>query len=210
MATPPQPTPSTRGRIIDLLRRGRRTVEELAAKLGITDNGIRSHLTALERDGVVRSIGVRREGSVGKPATVYEIDPVAEPSFSGAYVPLLSTLLDTLGDRMDERELRALMREVGKRLGAGSENQSGSLKTRAEVASGVLNQLGGITTVESGEAGTVMIRGCGCPLSAAVSARPEVCVAVQTMVSEIVGAPVRECCDRTDRANCCFEIRRSA
>jgi predicted ArsR family transcriptional regulator len=33
-----------RGRIIALLRRGERTVDELAAELGVTDNAVRPHL----------------------------------------------------------------------------------------------------------------------------------------------------------------------
>ena len=38
---------STRGRVIALLRRGPRTVNELADDLGLTDNAVRTHLSAL-------------------------------------------------------------------------------------------------------------------------------------------------------------------
>jgi predicted ArsR family transcriptional regulator len=41
---------STRGEIIALLRR---SVGEMAEELKLTDNAIRSHLAALERDGLV-------------------------------------------------------------------------------------------------------------------------------------------------------------
>jgi predicted ArsR family transcriptional regulator len=51
---------TTRGQIVGLLRRGRRTVEELARALGLTDNAVRNHLATLERDGLVRQDGVRR------------------------------------------------------------------------------------------------------------------------------------------------------
>ena len=44
---------STRGQIVTLLRRALRTVDELAGELGLTDNAIRAHLAALERDGLV-------------------------------------------------------------------------------------------------------------------------------------------------------------
>ena len=59
---------STRGQIIMLLRRSSRTVDELAQALELTDNAVRAHLAALERDGVVQLRGLRR-GS-GKPAYV--------------------------------------------------------------------------------------------------------------------------------------------
>jgi predicted ArsR family transcriptional regulator len=201
---------STRGRIVDLLRRAGRTVEELARELGVTDNAVRPHLAALERDGIVRSTGVRREGTVGKPATMYEIDPAAEPAFSNAYLPLLTALLTALGERMDERELRALMRDVGHKLGGDVPADRGALKARVEAASRVLNELGGVTSVEEDENGTFCIRGCGCALSAAVAERSEVCVAVQTMLSDIIGVPVRERCDRAGRVQCRFEVRRTA
>src|SRR3569833_1202927 len=160
---------STRGRIVDLLRRSSRTVDELAAKLEITDNAVRLHLGLLERDGVVRSRGVRREGTVGKPSTIYEIAPDADPLFSNAYLPFLSTLLAALADRMSVRELRALMRDVGQRLAGDAKQGDGSLQSRAELASRVLNELGGLTSIESAESeDRVSIRGCGCPLSVAV------------------------------------------
>jgi len=199
---------STRGRIVDLLRRSSHTVDELASELDITDNAVRLHLGMLERDGVVRSRGVRREGAVGKPATMYEIAPDADPLFSNAYLPFLSTLLAALADRMSVRELRALMRDVGQRLAGDAKPSDGNLQARAELASRVLNELGGLTTVETVESGARMaIRGCGCPLSVAVCDRPEVCVAVQTMLAELTGAQVREQCDRSgDRPQCCFEL----
>jgi hypothetical protein len=28
---------------------------------------------------------------------------------------------------------------------------------------------------------------------------------MESLVAEVVGAPVRECCDRSDRPHCCFE-----
>lgn len=52
---------STRGQVVTLLRRGSRTVDELAGTLGLTDNAVRAHLAGLERDGLVtqgRSAGV--------------------------------------------------------------------------------------------------------------------------------------------------------
>ncbi len=199
---------STRGRIVDLLRRKSHTVDELAAELGVTDNAVRLHLGMLERDGIVRSKGVRRDGAVGKPATVYDIEPSAEPMFSKAYLPFLSALLASLGEKLSVREHKAMMRDVGRRLASGAESDVTALNDRAELASRVLNELGGLTSVERGPNGnTILVRGCGCPLSAAVNEREEVCTAVTTMLSEMTGAEVRESCDRSgERPCCCFEL----
>ena len=58
---------STKGQVAALLSRGVATVEELARELGLTDNAVRSHLAALERDGLVAQTGVRR--GTGNPPT---------------------------------------------------------------------------------------------------------------------------------------------
>ena len=77
---------STRGRIVTLLRCTGRTVEELARALGLTDNGVRSHLAILERDGIVRQHGTISHEGGGKPAYVYELTPEAEEDlFTKAY-----------------------------------------------------------------------------------------------------------------------------
>src|SRR5689334_16880278 len=109
---------TTRERLIALLRRGRRSVEELAAALGLTDNAVRAQLQTLQREGVARAAEQRRDGSVGKPATLYDIEPAAEPAFSRAYAPVLTALLAELQRRDDPREMEALLRGVGRELAA--------------------------------------------------------------------------------------------
>ena len=108
---------STRGRLFALLRRGARTVDELAQSLGMTDNAVRSHLTGLERDGLVRQAGVRRGAGAGKPALLYELHPEAEPLFSKAYAPVLTAVLDVLVDELPDHGERVL-RSLGRRLAA--------------------------------------------------------------------------------------------
>lgn len=201
---------STRGRIVRLLRRARHTVDELAAELGLTNNAVRAHLASLERDGLVRTDGVRRGPGAGKPATIYEIDPDVEPLLSRAYVPLLNALLGSLGARLPSDQLSEVMHEVGHRLAGGhSPLPTGDFDTRVQAAANVLVELGAEATVER-NGDTITIRGCSCPVSAAVSERPEVCRALQTLLADLTGATVEEHCDRTGRPRCCFELSRPA
>ncbi|HEU4631749.1 MAG TPA: helix-turn-helix domain-containing protein [Gemmatimonadaceae bacterium] len=199
---------STRGRIVALLRRGARTVDELASAIGMTDNAVRSHLTTLERDGLVRQDGVRRGPGAGKPAVLYEVHPEAEPLFSRAYPPVLTALLDAVVDELPTARVEALMRDVGRRLadGAGSPPADGAaLEERVRAAAALLTALGGEVDVVH-EDGVPTIRGCGCPLSVAVARRPELCRAVETLVAEVTGAPARACCEHGDRPRCCFRV----
>lgn len=181
------------------------TVDELAVRLALTDNAIRLHLAALERDRVVRALGPRREGGVGKPAMLYEIAPDAEPAFSRAYAPVLAALLASLRERLSGPTLRAVLRDTGKRLAPPRPAAHASAAERARAASRLLNSLGGVTSVVRNEEDWE-IRGCGCPLSLAVDAHPEICLTVRTLLRDAVGAEVTEHCERTGRPRCRFRI----
>lgn len=201
---------TTRGQIVALLRRGPQTVEDLAAALGLTDNAVRAHLATLERDGLVASAGVRRGTGAGKPATLYELHPEAEPLFSRAYAPVLRAVLDAIAERIPEEEAQALMRDVGRRLAAQlGRDVTGDVHSRVHAAAALLSALGGEAYVEKGDE-TLQLRGYGCPLSAAVTARAEVCRAVEALLSEVIGVEVREHCDRGVRPRCCFQIDSAA
>ncbi len=197
---------TTRGRILSLLRCDTRTVEELAQALDLTDNAVRAHLSTLERDGMVRSAGVRRGPGAGKPSTVYELPPEAEVVFSRAYPPMLGALLEEVVAQLPAEQMEALLVGTGRRL-AGPLLPPGtaSRATRLRTAVGVLNALGGAAVLEEGEGGAV-IRGCGCPLASTVARRPETCGAFEALLTEIVGTPVRQCCRHGERPSCCFEI----
>jgi predicted ArsR family transcriptional regulator len=201
---------TTRGQIVALLRREVRTVDDLAHALGLTDNAVRAHLATLERDGLVTQVGVRRGTGAGKPATLYELHPEAEPLFSRAYAPVLRAMLDAIAERMSEQEAEALMRDVGRRLGAQlGRDVTGGLQARVHAAAALLSALGGEAYVEKGD-DTLQLRGYGCPLSAAVTARAEVCHAVEALLTEVIGTTVREHCDRGVRPRCCFHVGTAA
>jgi predicted ArsR family transcriptional regulator len=196
---------STRGRMVTLLRRSRRTIAELARALGLTDNGVRAHLAILERDGVVRQRGSVRRSSGGKPAYVYELTSEAEDLFPKAYAPVLGRLLDVLAERLGLEESEALLRSVGRRLVEGKTVPPDSTRARLEAAADVLNELGGLVELEEHDGGFV-IRGYSCPLAGVTPEHPEVCRMAETLIAELAGVPVHERCDRGERPRCCFEV----
>jgi len=99
---------------------------------------------------------------------------------------------------------------VGRRVGLSAGGRaSGTLEDRVTAAANALRALGGeIDVVTAGD--TLRLQATGCPLSSTVSRRPETCRAMEAFVSEIVGAPVRECCVRGERPRCCFSIQPAA
>ena len=196
----------TRGKVITLLRRCGRTVEELARELDLTNNGVRTHLATLERDGIVRQRGsVRRGSGSGKPAFVYELTPEAEELFPKAYEPVLSQLLDVLAVQLGPQESEALLRSVGRRIAEARSVPADGVRGRLEAAVGVLNELGGLAELEARD-GAFVIRGYSCPLAGVASDHPEVCRMVETLLTELAGVPVYEHCDRGEKPRCCFEV----
>jgi predicted ArsR family transcriptional regulator len=191
---------------VTLLRCTGRTVEELARALGLTDNGVRSHLAILERDGIVRQHGTVSHDGGGKPAYVYELTPEAEEDlFTKAYRPVLLQLLETISERLGTDETETLLRETGRRIARERTVPTDGRHARLETAVAVLNELGGFVELEERN-GTSIIRGYSCLLTAMVPGHPEVCRLVEALLTELAGAPVHERCDRGERPRCCFEV----
>lgn len=196
---------STRGQIVTLLRSAASTVEELAQSLNLTDNAVRAHLATLERDGLVRQSGLRR--GPRKPHFTYVLTDEADKLFPKAYDTLLNQLIAVLKNRLTPAEIEAVLREVGRAIAADtSGRRDTSFESRVQSAVKVLEAIGGSAEVER-HGDKIVIRGNGCPLAAAVSVHPEVCHLAETLVAEVVKAPVVEHCNREGRPSCRFEIK---
>ena len=200
---------TTRGRIVTMLRATPLTVEDVAGQLGLTANAVRAQLTGMERDGLVRRVGQRP--GVTRPSSLFELSADVEHVLSRAYIPLLSQLVQTFASSLPAEQVERLLRQTGTELGEhllAGHAPSGDLKSRVALASRVLNeQRGALTHVEKD--GRFVIRGAGCPLSALTGKHAGVCLAMESLVSAVVGEAVHECCIRQGRPRCCFEIGES-
>ncbi len=197
---------TSRGRIVTALRAGGRTADDIAARLGLTRSAVRLQIATMERDGVVHRTG-KRPGTT-RPSYVYELTPEVEQLLSKAYVPLLTHLVEVFAEALPAQQVEALLRRAGKGLAnelSGGKRPAGGLKARVAAASTLLNEhLGALTHVEGN--GGIGIRGAGCPLAALTGKHRGVCLAVESLVADMVGVPVRECCHREHAPRCCFEI----
>lgn len=197
---------TSRGRIVTLLRTALLTADDIATRLGLTRSAVRVQITAMERDGVVRRAG-KRPGAT-RPSHVYELTPEVEQLLSKAYIPLLTHLVGVFAEALPAQQVETLLRRTGKGLASDlfrGNRMSGGLKSRVAAASELMNEhLGALTQVEGN--GGIVIRGAGCPLAALTGKHRGVCLAMESLVTEIVGVPVRECCDREGRPRCCFEV----
>jgi predicted ArsR family transcriptional regulator len=198
---------TSRGRIAELLQRGARTVDDLASELRLTPNAVRAQVTVMERDGLVRRAGMLPGAT--RPSNTFELTPALEQLLSGAYIPLLTQLVRSLDTVLTREQLESVLRQTGKNLATeftGGNRLPGDLRARVRRASEFLNaELGAVTHVDRRNGGFVL-QGEGCPLAAITDKEPAVCLAVESLVRQLVGGSVRECCNRGGRPRCCFQI----
>ena len=198
---------STRGQIVMWLRRGSRTVNDLAEALGLTDNGVRAHLAGLERDGLVEQEGVRR--GIGKPAFVYRLTPEADGLFPKAYAFLSGLLLEELRQRTGEEGFPSALHAVGRHAGEAAGVQGADAVERLGGALAVLATLGGDTETTRENRHTEVCAH-GCALSAVVAEEPRVCGLMEGFLEGAVGVPVKQHCEHDGRPRCRFDVQTGA
>jgi len=193
----------TRGQIAARLRSGPATIGELVGLLGLSANAVRSHLSALERDGLVEQ-GVRRQG-VGKPAHVYRLTGEAASLRPKAYDLVLGALLQSLRESAGEAAYNASLDAVARQLAGNVVNVP--FEARLAGTLELLAALGADVAVERRE-DSIELLGSDCPLSQLVGPHPELCRLIANVVSRRLGTEVAECCDRaSELPRCRFRAR---
>jgi predicted ArsR family transcriptional regulator len=169
------------------------------------DNAVRAQLQRLTRGGLVRQVGTRP--GTRRPHAEYELTSDAAKLFPMAYGPAIRSLVDVLTERLPNANLRELLLEAGRRLLRARFADLRSRGPRRRLAE-ILERIGGAASgveVIDGAEGTV-VRPCACPLAAVTSVHPGTCELVSELLSELVGAPVRELCTKGEAPRCSFAI----
>src|SRR6516225_6074252 len=197
---------STRGKILELLRTRECTVNDLADVLHLTDNAVRAHLASLERDRLVAQSGMKP--GIRKPHTTYALGPEAEHLFPKAYGKLVSLLMSIFSRQIKPRNLRAGMRTAGRTVAREHlrELHGKTHEQRIDAALRILKELGGAASFRE-EGGKHFIYGNGCPIAAATANHPEACLLAESLLSEVIGSPVKECCVRGPAPSCRFQVK---
>jgi predicted ArsR family transcriptional regulator len=196
---------STRGKIILSLRDAAKTVNDLAAEFGLTDNAVRAHLLSLERDRLVEQSGMAK--GYRKPHFLYHLTADANRLFPKAYDSLLSRILSVFKRRLQPTVVEGLLEETGREIGSGVASSADEpLESRLDRAIAALSELGGSASIVDEHSRTMIKSNC-CPFGEVVKEHPEVCKLAESLVSEIVGEPVEEKCDRGAVPKCRFELK---
>lgn len=196
---------STRGRVLRLLCEAKRTVMELAHMLHLTDNAVRAHLAALERDGLVRQSGLRP--GTRKPNFAYELTSAGHQFFPKFHGALLLEFLDVVHDELSQQKLENLIRKMALRLVQKHLPGIEKLPPEQRVVR-ILDalKLSGLLAGVEESGGDVLVRGCSCPLSEVVVSHPELCRIAAEAIGRLLGREVLDRCERNGSPRCCFQI----
>lgn len=194
----------TRGRVLAELRHGPATVSALTERLAISANAVRSHLAALERDGLVVPEQLQRQ-SVGKPAHQYRLTSDAQTLTPKAYDTMLDVVLTSARERAGADVYAAILDRTADRLAGPAHAPDTTLEARLADAKTLLATLGADVVIER-RGNTVRLRGADCPLASMVVPHPELCGVLADVIARRLGVAVNDCCDRSQALpRCCFE-----
>ena len=183
------------------------SVDQLAARLGITRTAIREHLAGLERDRLIVQ-GVSRPSTGGRPSRPYLLTERGHALFPKHYDLLARLLIEDLAERGEDGVEEALA-AMGRRLAARmqSEVRGATLEARGESVAGLMNSLGYEAAYRT-DGGEPVIEALNCVYHDLAAGNPAICALDLALVGTLAGAEVehRSCMARGDNA-CAFCLK---
>lgn len=194
---------TTRQRILDYLREhGEASVRALGQHLSLTATGVRQHLAAFEREGVVKSREQR--GRVGRPALVYRLSATGEAMFPKPYDRLALALLESAGRTLAAPERQALIEGAAEPLARPHLPRMEGLspEDRVREVCLILQEQGVVADWERSGDGFIL-RERTCPYDGVAAARPEACLIDIALVRRLSGMHVEVVESRAHGGACC-------
>ncbi len=202
---------STRERILQtLLHRPRTTINELAEAVGINPISVRHHLTNLQVEGLVEAEEERH--GVGRPRLVYFLTEDGLERFPTRYLRLTTRLLSQMKEKLPGPLVSELFTEVAAGLAKTYKEQLKglSVEERLETVKELLAAEGFVMEWEK-KGGEYHIHEIICPYLQIGQAHPEICAVDQTLISDMLAAPVlKSQCILNGAAHCTYVVQNSA
>ena len=209
---------TSKGRILAVLKRhGQRSVDDLAAALHLAPMTVRQHLTALERDELVR-VDEYRNGA-GRPKHIYSLTERGDAAFPRRYDRFAALLLSELQEvepaalaqsSSDER-MHAVLERLARREAAPHLARLAllDLPARAQATATILHEIGGFAEAVETAAG-VEIRDYNCVYRGLRPEEPGPCAWHARLVAHLMGAAADELPPGQGAGRCCRMLVRCA
>ena len=184
-------TSTTRREILSLIkRRGPMTVQELSRSLEITPMGVRQHLAILERDGHVRSNGIRR--GQGRPSRVYSITLEGDKVFPRTYEQVATALLDDVKALDGDAKVSAVFEHRRKhQLEQYRARMAGKeFPEKVAALSTLRDEEGYLAEHEQLDKDTFVLVEHNCPIRTVAEAYRQACACEMTLFADALGTDV--------------------
>jgi predicted ArsR family transcriptional regulator len=183
------------GRVLKAIQmRGKASIKDVAADLGVTASAVRLHLTQLQASGAIRTDKVR-EG-VGRPYYVYSVTPQAHDLFYRDSGDLARMLLEEVSETEGPDALRAILGRVSARLASKYREQvpGQDLAERVRAWAELLDRRGLAVEIEATGKGYVL-REYGCPYQNVAVGNRAVCEMERQVMARLLesGVELTEC-----------------
>jgi predicted ArsR family transcriptional regulator len=197
--------------LLHIKHRGGATIAELAAHLGISDEGTRQHLIYLERSGWILRRDTGAAGRSGRPASIYHVSPQGEVFFPKQYEALTVALLDTVLELYGEEAIHAaLARITDAKVEAWAPRLEGkTLREKLGLLKNYYQDGDEFVSVQVNGDTSIVERNC--PFLNVAQSRPALCSTTVSVLTRLLGFQVERrqsfqngdgCCEfvvRTDR-----------
>ncbi|WP_261663108.1 helix-turn-helix transcriptional regulator [Deinococcus sp. Marseille-Q6407] len=198
-----KPAERTSDRLLALLKQqGAQCAGQLSERLGLTEQGVRRHLSRLTADGLIEARTERPLGR-GRPQQVYLLTEQGEARFPKSYpslcVDILSHLQVEYGAEAVERVMNSRARTAIQKLRADWDPGL-TLEQRLEQLTQQF-QNAGYGSVKADEGDAYTLTHCNCPHLAVAREFNEVCLAEQVMIADALETEVT-CESRASSGGC--------
>lgn len=183
------------GKVLKAIQfRGRATVKDVAADLGVTMSAVRIPLTQLQALGAIQADTVR--DGVGRPHYAYSVTPEAHNLFYKDYGVLARMLLEEVARSQGADALPGVLRRVADRLADLYHDQvlGRNLADRVAAWAELLDQRGVSVEIEETSQGFV-VREYGCPYQNMAAENRAVCEMERHVMARLLesGVELTQC-----------------
>ena len=170
--------------------RGRASIKDVAADLGVTASAVRLHLAQLQAGGAIHAEKVR-EG-VGRPYHVYSLTPQAHDLFYKDYGDLARLLLEEVSESQGPDEMQDVLGRVGARLAEKYRDQvpGQDLAERVKAWAELLDQRGVTVEIQRIDDGFIL-REYGCLYQNVAAENRAICEMERQVMARLLGSGVR-------------------
>jgi predicted ArsR family transcriptional regulator len=185
-------------------------IAELAEVLGVSPVSVRHHVSALQADGLVRSVEVRH--GVGRPHLAYSLTDAAQERFPAKYLQFSERLLDEMKSSLPPQAIEAIFTRMAEGMVAeyAAKMRGRSLEEKMELLVELLGAEGFMAKWNrAGE--TIQLTEYNCPYVRIGQRHPEICTIDQAVIRQVLDADVEKTnCVLNGAERCVFVIRPQA